>query len=56
MGRTGEAWDSYPAGFRGTYALIDPKEELILLLFAQSRVGGTPGQQFIDSVYAAIVE
>jgi len=41
-------------GFRGLYSLIDPNENLILLLFAQSRVGGTPGQEFVEAVYRAI--
>lgn len=41
-------------GFRGLYSLIDPNEKLIILLFAQSRVGGTPGQQFVEAVYRAM--
>jgi CubicO group peptidase (beta-lactamase class C family) len=41
-------------GFRGTYAYVDPKEELIILIFAQSRAGGTPGQAFLDAIYDAI--
>jgi len=44
------------AGFRGLYSLIDPDERLIILLFAQSRVGGTPGQEFVDAVYAALAD
>jgi CubicO group peptidase (beta-lactamase class C family) len=36
-------------GFRGLYSLVDPNENLIILLFAQSRVGGTPGQEFVDA-------
>ncbi|MHC4147461.1 MAG: serine hydrolase domain-containing protein [Planctomycetota bacterium] len=42
------------SGFRGTFAYIDPKEDLIILIFAQSRAGGIPGQAFIDAVYDAI--
>ena len=41
-------------GFRGTYAYVDPSEDLIILIFAQSRGGGTPGNAFIDAVYDAI--
>ncbi len=41
-------------GFRGTFVLVDPGADMILLLFAQSRVGGTPVQEFIDAVYDAI--
>ncbi len=43
-------------GFRGTFVLVDPGADLVILLFAQSRVGGTPGQEFVDAVYDAIVE
>jgi CubicO group peptidase (beta-lactamase class C family) len=43
-------------GFRGTFVLVDPAADMVILLFAQSRVGGTPGQEFIDAVYDAIVE
>ncbi len=43
-------------GFRGTFVLVDPRDDLLILLFAQSRVGGTPGQEFIDAVYDAIIE
>jgi len=43
------------AGFRGTFAYVDPNEDLIILIFAQSRTGGTPGQAFIDAVYDAIL-
>lgn len=43
-------------GFRGLFSLIDPNERLIILLFAQSRVGGTPGQEFVEAVYAAITD
>jgi CubicO group peptidase (beta-lactamase class C family) len=41
-------------GFRGTFAYIDPGEDLIVLIFAQSRGGGTPGQAFIEAVHDAI--
>jgi CubicO group peptidase (beta-lactamase class C family) len=43
-------------GFRGTFVLIDPAADMIILVLAQSRVGGTPGQEFIDAVYDAIVD
>jgi CubicO group peptidase (beta-lactamase class C family) len=43
-------------GFRGTFALVDPNEQLIILLFAQSREGGTPGQEFIEAVYDSLIE
>ena len=43
-------------GYRGTFVLIDPQADMIILVFAQSRVGGTPGQEFIDAVYGAIVK
>ena len=43
-------------GFRGTFVLVDPEADMIILLFAQSRVGGTPGQEFIDAVYESIEE
>ncbi|MFC2142140.1 serine hydrolase domain-containing protein [Acidobacteriota bacterium] len=43
-------------GFRGTFVLVDPEADMIILIFAQSRVGGTPGQDFIDAVYDAIQE
>jgi CubicO group peptidase (beta-lactamase class C family) len=42
------------AGFRGTFAFVDPAEDLIILVFGQSREGRTPGQAFIDLVYDAI--
>jgi len=43
-------------GFRGTFVLIDPTSDMFILLFAQSRVGGTPGQEFIEAVYNALTE
>jgi CubicO group peptidase (beta-lactamase class C family) len=43
-------------GNRGTFALMDPKENLIILLFGQSQGSGAPGQTFIDLVYDAIRE
>ena len=43
-------------GFRGTFVLVDPDAYMIILIFAQSRVGGTPGQEFIDAIYKAILE
>jgi CubicO group peptidase (beta-lactamase class C family) len=42
------------AGFRGTFAYANPKLGLIILIFAQSRAGGNPGQQFIEAVEAAV--
>ena len=44
------------AGFRGTFAYVNPKLDLIILILAQSRVGGTPGQEFIEAVEASVVE
>jgi len=44
------------AGFRGTFAYVNPKLDLIILIFAQSRAGGTPGQEFIEAVEASVVE
>ena len=41
-------------GFRGTWAYVDAGAELIVLIFAQSRGGGTPGQAFLESVYRAM--
>jgi CubicO group peptidase (beta-lactamase class C family) len=44
------------AGFRGTFAYINPKLDLIILILAQSRVGGNPGQKFIEAVEASIIK
>ncbi|MFQ5821867.1 MAG: serine hydrolase domain-containing protein [Candidatus Heimdallarchaeota archaeon] len=44
------------AGFRGTFAYVNPNKNLIILIFAQSREGGNPGQEFIKSVEAAVIE
>jgi CubicO group peptidase (beta-lactamase class C family) len=44
------------AGIAGTFVLIDPKEELIVIVFTQSRGGRAPGQEFLDGVYAALDE
>lgn len=41
-------------GYRGTFVLVDPEVAMIILVFAQSRIGGNPGQAFIDRVYDAI--
>jgi CubicO group peptidase (beta-lactamase class C family) len=41
------------AGFRGTFAYTNPKLDLIILIFSQSRAGGTPGQEFIEAVEAS---
>jgi CubicO group peptidase (beta-lactamase class C family) len=43
-------------GFRGTFAYVDPIEELIILSFAQSRTGGNPGHEFVKKVYEALDE
>jgi CubicO group peptidase (beta-lactamase class C family) len=42
------------AGFRGTFAYVNPKLDLIILILSQSRVGGNPGQAFIEAVEAAV--
>ena len=44
------------AGFRGTFAYVNPELDLIILIFAQSRVGGNPGQEFIEVVEASITK
>jgi CubicO group peptidase (beta-lactamase class C family) len=44
------------AGIYGTFAMIDPREDLIVIIFTQSRGGGAPGQEFIDAVYQALEE
>ncbi|MCK4977615.1 MAG: beta-lactamase family protein [Anaerolineales bacterium] len=44
------------AGFRGTFAYVNPNLNLIILIFAQSREGGNPGQEYIEAVEAAVVE
>jgi CubicO group peptidase (beta-lactamase class C family) len=41
-------------GIYGTFALIDPREDLIVIIFTQSRGGDAPGQEFIDAVYQAL--
>jgi CubicO group peptidase (beta-lactamase class C family) len=43
-------------GYRGTFVLVDPAADMFILVFAQSRLGGAPGQEFIDAVYEAIIE
>ena len=44
------------AGFRGTFAIVDPQKDLIILIFSQSREGGTPGNEFIEMVQKAIID
>jgi len=44
------------AGFRGTFAYVNPKLGLIILILAQSRVGGNPGQEFIEEVEASVLK
>lgn len=44
------------AGFRGTFAYVNPNLDLIILILAQSRVGGNPGQEFIEAVEASVTK
>jgi CubicO group peptidase (beta-lactamase class C family) len=44
------------AGFRGTFAYVNPELDLVILIFAQSRVGGNPGQEFIEAVEASVAK
>lgn len=44
------------AGFRGTFVYVNPRLDLIILILAQSRVGGNPGQEFIEEVEAAVLK
>ncbi len=42
-------------GSEGTYAFVDPRHELIVLVFTQSPGGKNPRQAFFDAVVAAAV-
>jgi len=52
----GRGWEH--GGSDGTYALVNPDEELIILVFGQSRGPGIGDlrDRFIDMVHAAIVD
>ena len=41
---------------RGKLVLVDLRADIIILILVPSRVGGTPGQEFINTVYHAILE
>jgi hypothetical protein len=34
---------------------MNPDLDLIILIFAQSRLGGNPGQEFIEAVEASVI-
>ena len=40
----------------GTFAYVNPNLDLIILILAQSRVGGNPGQEFIEAVEASVTK
>ena len=44
------------AGIYGTYFLVDPERELVILILTQSIYGGNPGQAFIEAVNNAVTE
>lgn len=44
------------AGIYGTFAYADPKNELVIIIFTQSIYGGNPGQEFIETIYDAIID
>jgi len=44
------------AGVYGTYFLVDPARQLVILVLTQSIYGGNPGQAFIETVHQAVLE